>query len=71
MTEDERDELLIRLDQGFSDFRKTSDEKSEIVERRLNSHSSDIKHLREWRNYLTGAWAAIAAGLGLHMKGSH
>ncbi len=65
MTDDERDELLIRLDQGFSDFRKTNDDNSNVVDRRLNAHASDIKSLREWRFYYGGVFAAIGAYLGI------
>ncbi len=40
-----------------------------IINKRLDAHASDIKSLREWRNYLSGAWAVVATGLGLHIKG--
>ena len=68
MKDDERDELLIRLDQGFTDFRKHHDEKAEITEKRLNSHASDIKILKEWRGYVSGAVAVVAGAFGIHLK---
>jgi hypothetical protein len=68
MKDDERDDILSRLDQGFADFRKTYDERNRVIDHRLDAHAHDIKGLREWRNYLSGAWAVIAAGLGLHIK---
>ncbi len=51
-------ELLILVVQGVNTHSK-----------RLDSHAADIKSLREWRNYLSGAWAVVAGGLGLHLKG--
>ena len=36
-----------------------------IVNKRLDAHASDIKSLREWRNYLGGGLAVIGAYLGL------
>lgn len=51
-------ELLILVVQGLNTHSK-----------RLDSHASDIKSLRDWRNYLSGAWAVLAAGLGLHARG--
>ena len=37
--------------------------------KRLDAHAVDIKGLREWRNYLSGAWAVAAGVLGIHIKG--
>jgi hypothetical protein len=64
MTDDERDELLIRLDAKF-DARV---ERDAIVDKRLDAHAADIKSLREWRNYLVGAWAAACAWVEYRSK---
>ena len=39
------------------------------INKRLDSHATDIKSLREWRMYLSGGWAVVAAWLGVHIKG--
>ena len=61
MTDDERDELLIRLDMKVGAIPARLD----IVDKRLDSHALDLKGLREWRNYLAGGMAVIGAYLGV------
>ena len=69
MKDDERDEILARLDQWREDFNKRDDKEKQVIENRLNSHAADLKNLKEWRAYLSGAWAVIAGAFGLHLKG--
>ena len=55
-------ELLLLIAQRI-------DEKLPIIDKRLDSHASDIKGLREWRNYSAGALAALATLLGIKHHG--
>lgn len=36
-----------------------------VINKRLDAHASDLKSLREWRNYLAGGMAVIGAYLGI------
>lgn len=69
MNEDEMKELLIRMDERGKRIEEKFDAHSEVANKRLDAHAESIKSLKEWRSYLSGAWAVIAAGLGLHIKG--
>jgi hypothetical protein len=43
-----------------------------VINKRLDSHAGDLKELKNWRSYISGGIAVIAAALGLHLKaGNH
>ena len=58
-------EILILLRQEVQNEMKQRAIDQAVVNRRLDSHASDIKSLREWRFYYGGVFAAIGAYLGL------
>lgn len=65
MNDEDRDEILIRLDQWREQTSQQYLIDKEIINKRLDSHAGDIKSLREWRFYYGGIFAAIGAYLGM------
>ncbi len=42
-----------------------------IINKRLDAHANSIRGLQDWRNYLAGAWAVLAAAIGFKSLGPH
>lgn len=64
MDQEMRD-LIIRIDVRTEAMAKQFEEKGKVVDKRLDSHASDLKELGRWRFYLMGLGTAVSAYLKL------